>query len=840
MHHVFISYAREDTPAVREIAGILHRQGIALWVDWNDIPVSVKWWEEATKAIHGADLFVVCESPHSMASEPCRRELDEAGKTHKAIVIVPLADRAPAEAAALVEQAVRALPAERRTQTAVTVSADAWVGQHRNRYILPERDLLRQGLALTRSGRFPLPPAALEYLREGRRRRRWWWLRLGAAIGGAVVIGLVLLMTMVLLSFGPDTVASHDNSLASFIGLAYDESADPYTELRHAALLAQQGTGSVLRNQLISALSATVPDESWTSDAGFAAFGASTVSGDPQAVPGGPDPRALTRSADGSVQIRTTGAQTVISYPGRSIALPPANVTAVSADGTWALVVTAQAAQLYSLPKGTRTTVALPAHSYTAAALNGGTAIVGTDDGRLLTFAVNRAPAVASWTARGTSAVTGIAVSGDGGLVAVSARSDGAVHLLTGERLEQRHALVGGVPGAMAFSPGGRFLAVGTSADVVVFDAATGLLANRLTGSVGAVRDLAWSSDGSRVWALAGPDRVVGWPWRKGRVVLDEPGRSFVDLLGPGNDGRLAVVGGDGTVTVLDPAGTQVLDRVTTGATGALSAAWSADGTAFAIGTADGIRIQPTSGTAATISTGCPVTGVALSPDAATVSSVCGRDLRQYDVASGRLVVTHTLRAAATTPLRTARDGRVFFGNAAGYVAVFPAGAPADAVQIGQTCGLAIAGVAVVPSGTAVLGAGDGANWCGLEVYRRGGGAWQTTYLPPTSGFGTRVQSVAITGEGTALAFGRSTGEIDVWQPGPAGGNLLAAGVYREAGAPVRGMAGTADGTRLVIATQDGLVESLPGCPYCQPVPDLARTADAIVTRARGLGLYNA
>ena len=110
MTEVFISYAHTDDEFVKQqlfeglkahflnAADSISTTGDAalkqlaantpsehIWVDWEDIPPTSVWLEEICAGIREADNFIFVISPHSLASEVCNREIEEAitqNKTH--------------------------------------------------------------------------------------------------------------------------------------------------------------------------------------------------------------------------------------------------------------------------------------------------------------------------------------------------------------------------------------------------------------------------------------------------------------------------------------------------------------------------------------------------------------------------------------------------------------------------------------------------------------------------------------------------------------------------------------------------------------------------------------
>jgi WD40 repeat protein len=96
MSDVFISYSRRDIAFARLIRGALQKSEIDTWIDWERIPVGERWWQEICQAIENANVFMFIISKHSIGSEVCRDEIDQALKNHKRIIPI-LVDEFSAE-----------------------------------------------------------------------------------------------------------------------------------------------------------------------------------------------------------------------------------------------------------------------------------------------------------------------------------------------------------------------------------------------------------------------------------------------------------------------------------------------------------------------------------------------------------------------------------------------------------------------------------------------------------------------------------------------------------------------------------------------------------------------
>lgn len=93
--NVFVSYSRRNKEFVQELHGALEATGREVWVDWENIPVAVDWWQEIQLGIELADTFVFVLSPDSVASKVCRQEIEEALRHNKRLVPVVCQDVQP-------------------------------------------------------------------------------------------------------------------------------------------------------------------------------------------------------------------------------------------------------------------------------------------------------------------------------------------------------------------------------------------------------------------------------------------------------------------------------------------------------------------------------------------------------------------------------------------------------------------------------------------------------------------------------------------------------------------------------------------------------------------------
>ncbi|MEM6530126.1 MAG: TIR domain-containing protein, partial [Chloroflexota bacterium] len=85
---VMISYSRRDKDFVEKLERAIRKTGREIWIDWEDIPPTVDWWEEIKAGIEAAHTIVFVVSPDSVHSEVCYREIAHAVDMNKRIVPV--------------------------------------------------------------------------------------------------------------------------------------------------------------------------------------------------------------------------------------------------------------------------------------------------------------------------------------------------------------------------------------------------------------------------------------------------------------------------------------------------------------------------------------------------------------------------------------------------------------------------------------------------------------------------------------------------------------------------------------------------------------------------------
>jgi hypothetical protein len=86
MSHIFVSYSRRDSGAVKLLVSALEKAGHEVWVDQSAIQGGTLWQEEIVKAVGSAEVFLLVVSSHSVESEHVERELALASLKGKRIV----------------------------------------------------------------------------------------------------------------------------------------------------------------------------------------------------------------------------------------------------------------------------------------------------------------------------------------------------------------------------------------------------------------------------------------------------------------------------------------------------------------------------------------------------------------------------------------------------------------------------------------------------------------------------------------------------------------------------------------------------------------------------------
>lgn len=85
---IFISYSRRNREFTEGLFNALKARGYDPWVDWDDIPFSVDWWEEIKEAINNHDVVIIVVSNASMTSRVVSQEIKYARDNNKRLIPV--------------------------------------------------------------------------------------------------------------------------------------------------------------------------------------------------------------------------------------------------------------------------------------------------------------------------------------------------------------------------------------------------------------------------------------------------------------------------------------------------------------------------------------------------------------------------------------------------------------------------------------------------------------------------------------------------------------------------------------------------------------------------------
>jgi formylglycine-generating enzyme required for sulfatase activity len=95
---IFVSYSHENSDFGRHLHTRLTEQKRDVWMDWEDIPPTVEWWNRIRDGILTSDNFVTIISPNSIASPICNLEIAYARQLGKRILPILYSDTDEKEA----------------------------------------------------------------------------------------------------------------------------------------------------------------------------------------------------------------------------------------------------------------------------------------------------------------------------------------------------------------------------------------------------------------------------------------------------------------------------------------------------------------------------------------------------------------------------------------------------------------------------------------------------------------------------------------------------------------------------------------------------------------------
>ncbi|HEY1920338.1 MAG TPA: TIR domain-containing protein [Streptosporangiaceae bacterium] len=260
MHHVFVSYSRSDGEWVGGLVKRLEHQRVKVWIDQEDIPVTVPWLTEVRDAIEEAALFVRCDSSPFRVSVSCSAEVGFATQVAKPQLVIEVGSGLDDCAASIIRTRREISPA-RAQRTELRVLSRDWDRAGRPRNLLVGRRYRRR---LARALNLTSDPTETErgFLRACTTRTR-----VRALVTTVVVSLIAASFTTISVLHGVQNTVNNDNSS---LATAYNQEQaglnlvdqDPYSGLQAAA--ADGGNESAANADVITqALAEPTPDNAF-------------------------------------------------------------------------------------------------------------------------------------------------------------------------------------------------------------------------------------------------------------------------------------------------------------------------------------------------------------------------------------------------------------------------------------------------------------------------------------------------------------------------------------------------------------------------------------------------
>jgi hypothetical protein len=92
MVDVFVSYSRKDKEFVQKLVAEFKREELDVWVDFEDIPFAMDWWDEIVSGIDNAQTCIFVLSSDSVQSKVCSLEVSHILKSNKRLIPIVCRD----------------------------------------------------------------------------------------------------------------------------------------------------------------------------------------------------------------------------------------------------------------------------------------------------------------------------------------------------------------------------------------------------------------------------------------------------------------------------------------------------------------------------------------------------------------------------------------------------------------------------------------------------------------------------------------------------------------------------------------------------------------------------
>jgi WD40 repeat protein len=594
MTQVFISYAREDTEFVRRIYDRLLEAERDAWVDWEDIPLTADWLEEAYTGIEGSNAFIFVISPSSVRSGPCTLELEHALQNNKRLIPLLRGEILDPEDLKVMhpslsahnwlmcrddddfEHALKSMISTLdtdldyvRAHTRYVVRAAEWEDKGRNSSVLLRGSDLSEAEQWLRQSEGK-QPAATELQREYIQASRWEAVRrqritLIGIVVTVVIAGLALFAELQRES----AVRSEQQARSAESTAQYNaDQADSFALAANAQQLLYRDQNTDLA--IVLALEANRIDQppplarSILAQAAYAPgtrerFEGYALYPDADMAFTADRKKVLSIMDDASLALwdfETQGVEKswTLSDSVWSIALAPSSDDSV---GQYALVALTDGSLIQLNLESEAQTTLFPQDGSVVAVVvapNSNQAFAGYEDGKVTSWDIESGEETQRYSSQEADMWT-IAISPDGAMLAAGF-DDGNIILWNVDTGEVGITITGHTSPTttLAFSPDNTQLLSGSNDNTVrLWDIATGTQLQQLSGHKDRIRRVIFAPDGKTAFSGSYDTTTIQWDLKTGQVLQRFIGHlAAVYAVVPMPENRILTASSDGTIRLWD------------------------------------------------------------------------------------------------------------------------------------------------------------------------------------------------------------------------------------------------------------------------------------------------